>query len=338
MKNIVKGLFFFLNLLIYNVSAAQSNYSKYVSKAELNFIDKKYDSALHNYSFAFNSRKNVFAKDYYNAALCAVRLNKFSKADEYLTLLCKAGFDIIELKKAKAFKLYTVSANYQKIVLTLKKRDTDTITQEKKNQNYFEELLKDDQYFRIKNSGDYIHHEYAGIIKQIDSINVGKIEQFIEKNGFPNEFNCGVKSDFLCYSPIEILIIHQQFGSPTRVKNFSETILVALQKEEVLPHMGINLYYTSAGVDSLFGHCFFKLEQPDGTFKHGYYAKFKNGVEEKYNANRLNYNAEILDDYRKKVIYWIKNEDFLFDFTIGVDIQVFGKAIAPHIKNVTFVE
>ena len=184
--------------------------------------------------------------------------------------------------------------------------------------------------------------EYSKIIKLIDSINAYKLIEFIKKNGYPSEFNCGIDStQYLPFNniPSQILIMHQAFGGPTRVINFSPYLLDALKKEEVLPHIGLAEYTIANGRDLLFGKgCFFELEQENGEFKYAYYPKYLKGKEEEFNLNRQVYNLESLDDYRKKVIYWLKNKDLVFDFIMGEDVQKFPKAIAKFLKDVKYID
>jgi hypothetical protein len=337
MKKIILVVF---AILILKNSFAQSDYSKFINNAELNYIDFKFIEALEGYKKAFLFRENIFGKDLYNAALTAIRVNDYEQCAVFFDSLCKKGFDIKTLSKKK-FSGFFRSIWYKNLIVKYSDRSKlDSI--HKQNRDYFNKILEDDQYFRLKNPSDYMFHEYSSIIKILDSINSYKLIEFINKNGFPSEFNCGIDSaqpapfyNFLT----QVLVLHQAFGGPTRVVNFAPYLLDALKKEEVVPHIGVTLYRIANGRDSLFGaSCFYNIEQADGKYKIAYYPKYLNGFEEKYNENRKTYNLESLDDYRKKILYWIKNNDLVFDFIMGEDIFTISKSMAKYITDVKYIE
>ncbi len=329
MKKAILIIFLFIS----KVSYEQSVYSSHINKAELNFIDKKYQEALVNFSLAFSSKSNVYGKDYYNAALCALRTKDFKKTFEYLDSLCSNGYPIKKISKNINFETFIKTIYYKQMV----KKKYRLSLFKKKNSQFLYKLLSEDQRLRLKNPRNYMNTKDSGDIDKIDSINVKMLNEFIEKNGFPNEFNCGIDSNNINFNPSEIIIIHQQFGSSKRIYNYSEIVLNAIKEENILPHYGLNLHSTCAGGDSIFANdCFFSIEQPDGKYKNAYFSKINN--EEKINLKRLSYNLEILDDYKKKMFYFLKYDDFIFDFSIGRNIQTISKSLAPYLKDLTYFE
>ncbi len=321
-------------------SKAQYSYSELINIAELNFIDRDYKSAFEKYKEAVKIGSNIFGKDLYNAALTAERLKDYKQCSVFLDSLCKKGFEIRTLEK-KTFSGFLNTKFYKNLVGKYIDRSSLNLTQ-KQNRKLLNQILEDDQYFRLKNPRNYMQHEFASVIKILDSINAYKLVDFIKLNGFPSEFNCGIDSaqnaPFENF-PTRVLIMHQVVGSQSRVINFAPYILEALKKTEVLPHIGVGLYRNANLSDSLFGiGSFFELEQVDGTVKYAYYPKFLNGKEEKYNSNRKIYNLEPLDDYRKKIIYWLKNKELIFDFIMGEDIERLDKSIAKYMKDVKYIE
>jgi hypothetical protein len=333
----------FLVLFLFPLSEyvnAQSDYSKNINTAEIYFIDRMYETALESYKMAFSKRENIFGKDLYNAALTAERIKEYKQCSIFFDSLCSKGFEIRTLDKIY-FSGFLKSKWYKNI--TAKYIDRSKLNKKHKiNKDYFNRILEDDQYFRMRNPTNYMQYEFANIIRILDSINAYKLIGFIEENGFPSEFNCGIDSaqDFPFHNfPTQILIMHQAFGGPTRVINFTPYTLDALKKEEVLPHIGIFQYATANGKDSLFGKdCFFNLEQEDGKYKYAYYPKFLDGKEEEFNKNRKAYNLESLDDYRKKIIYWLTHNDLKFDFIMGGDVQKLTKIFVPYLKGIKYIE
>jgi hypothetical protein len=333
--NLLISLFLFSQSII-----AQSNYSININNAELDYIGGNYIKALEGYNNAFLTRSNIFGKDFYNAALTAERIKDYKQCATFFDSLCKKGFEIRTLDKKK-FSGFLSSKWYKTI--TVKYEDRSKLNKTHKyNRDYFDKILEDDQYFRTRNPHNYMQYEYASIIKILDSIHANKLINFIQKYGFPSEFNCGIDSaqNFPFHNfPTQILIMHQAFGGPTRVINFASSVLDALKKEEVLPHIGLTQYKIANGRDSLFGQgCFYNIEQEDGKYKIAYSPKYPNGLEEKYNENRKKYNLESLDSYRKKMLYWIKNKDLIFDFIMGEDVTTVPKSIAKYMNDIKYIE
>jgi hypothetical protein len=88
--------YFFLLLFSLKTSLiiAQSNivdftkvYHPIINDAELALIDSSYVEALDLYAAAFQNVDKPFAKDFYNASICAFYANKQTLMFEYLTKL-----------------------------------------------------------------------------------------------------------------------------------------------------------------------------------------------------------------------------------------------------------
>lgn len=339
----MKVLLFISFFFLHNFSSKSQNlptYNSFINKAEISIIDSLYDSALVYYNKAFTKESKPFAKDYYNAALTAIKVNKFEVADQYLFKLADLGYIVDSLISRRGFEKYVKSVNFTKLKKSIVPGKTIFPIKNLSLRYSIDTLVRDDQYFRLRNPYDYMMHEYARIIKELDSINAYKFIAIIKKYGYPNESLIGLHENHLYANFTNALIQHHQFGSPTRSFDFAPILLNALRNCEITTNNGMSLYTLSAGRDSLFGSgCFFYIEQPDGTNKFAYYKEFKNGWEEKFNKNRITYNLESLDDYRKKVIYTLKHDnEFYSDINVGVSVQRIDKQIAPFYKNVTYIE
>ena len=59
-------------------------YHPIINSAELAIVDTNYYEALDYYKAAFDNVKKPFAKDYYNAAICAAMLGKTNTVFDYL--------------------------------------------------------------------------------------------------------------------------------------------------------------------------------------------------------------------------------------------------------------
>jgi len=334
-------ILFILPLLLSFAASAQDykTYSININRAEIDITDSMYTSALANYQNAFTEHNKPFAKDYYNAALCAIKINKYDVASEYLFKLAEFGFTLESLKSKMGFEEYERSTSFKKLKKKVRLQNSFPLAINSFLKSSLDTLVTDDQYFRIRNRGDYMKHEYAKIIKELDSINSYKLIALIHKYGYPNEYTIGLYDNHLNLTHINVIIQHQQFGSPNRIVNFSSIILDAIKKGEITPNNGMTLYTLTAGGDSLYGSgCFFSVEQPDGQYKYAYYPKFLKGLEEKYNKNRALINLEPLDDYRKKIIYTLKHHEFYTDISIGVTVTKIDKSIAPYFKDLKYLD
>ncbi|HRD56999.1 MAG TPA: tetratricopeptide repeat protein [Ferruginibacter sp.] len=327
----------FLNILFGYSAKSQNPYFELTNLAELQFIDGNYRESLKSYNKAFALGKNSFGKDLYNAALCSIRIGDLLLCNNFLDSLCARGYKLNKLNK-KHFSKFHKSKYYK----ALSKKYQNFLINEVliKNNEYLQGILKDDQYFRLKNPGNYRNTEFVGIIGLIDSINAYKLLNFIETKGFPSEFTCGIDETSSFYNfASHVILMHQAFGSKSRVINFTETVLNAMEKGQVLPHIGTSEYVISSRRDSLFGRdYYFRVKQDDGTYIYAYLGDTKNDKESWINTNRKRYNLEPLADYRKKILYWIKNDDLIFDFIMGEDVATFSKSMIKHFKNIKYIE
>jgi hypothetical protein len=80
-------------------------YHPIINDAEMALIDSNYVEALDLYKGAFQNVEKPFAKDFYNAALCAFYADKQSTMFEYLEKLAEKGLPYDSLKKDTFFKL-----------------------------------------------------------------------------------------------------------------------------------------------------------------------------------------------------------------------------------------
>lgn len=307
------------------ITAAYKSYASNINLAELAAIDHNYTTALDFYKNAF-SYKNVFAKDYYNAAVCAQYLNKHDDALQDLKKIIAKGYSIDSLEQDNFFKPFFTKKDIE---------DLKKVPIQKHNailKNTLDSMLYADQFFRRKDSRNYMNSIYADTIKMIDSMNAKALEKIITEKGFPSEFDINLDADRITNYHWDALIIHQGFGSPSRYVDFSPMILKALQEGMILSHNGNYLYARCSGTDTLFclGSIFKIMDSQ--SYKYAYFELDKT-KEEKYNLHRLNYGMENLEDYRKKIVYWLHHKDLIFDFSIGNDINLIEKEVIDQFPD-----
>jgi hypothetical protein len=74
-------------------------YHPIINEAELAIVDTNYYEALDFYKEAFANVKKPFAKDYYNAAICAAMTGKLSLTFDYLEKIVEKGYPSDSLRK-----------------------------------------------------------------------------------------------------------------------------------------------------------------------------------------------------------------------------------------------
>lgn len=79
-------------------------YHPIINSAELAIVDTNYYEALDYYKAAFDNVKKPFAKDYYNAAICATMVGKMPTMFDYLEKIVEKGYPSDSLRKDAFFK------------------------------------------------------------------------------------------------------------------------------------------------------------------------------------------------------------------------------------------
>lgn len=74
-------------------------YHPIINEAELAIVDTNYYEALNFYKEAFANVKHPFAKDYYNAAICASMVGKLPLTFDYLEKIVEKGYPSDSLRK-----------------------------------------------------------------------------------------------------------------------------------------------------------------------------------------------------------------------------------------------
>ncbi|WP_259015620.1 hypothetical protein [Emticicia fluvialis] len=79
-------------------------YYPIINEAELAIVDTSYYEALQFYNEAFANVQRPFAKDYYNAAICATMVGKMPLVFEYLEKIVEKGYKVANFRKDAFFK------------------------------------------------------------------------------------------------------------------------------------------------------------------------------------------------------------------------------------------
>jgi len=118
-----------LLLLFYSsISYAQIDFTRIyhpiINEAELAIVDTNYHEALSFYNEAFANVEKPFAKDYYNAAICATLVGKMPVVFDFLEKIVAKGYQVNNFKKDPFFKAVADTskqwANFEKQALLIK--------------------------------------------------------------------------------------------------------------------------------------------------------------------------------------------------------------------------
>lgn len=282
---------------------------EFINKAELCIIEEKYNEAYEIYSEAFKTWNNAPAIDYYNALLCAVHIDNYTFAFDYIRKLILKGWELNFFtenpfldKLRNEAKWDIIVSEYQLIYKEYKKSLDSVLIKE------FDDMFEKDQ--SLVNSNNY--SEYLRTVIS----NANRIHELIIENKTSNWNSTSVYSVFYSFCP-SVLLRHYG-GVYNEIKKgyidtgliFNDTIqLIDLEKallgEIKKGHLSPLVYdfsTTYSGDINKFGNGLF--------FKVGDIILRKNFTENEemqINENRKMIGQEPLSDYIKKM-------DFIYSF------------------------
>ena len=97
-------LFFTISSISYAQTDFTRIYHPIINEAELAIVDTNYHEALSFYNEAFANVEKPFAKDYYNAAICAVLIGKMPVMFDFLEKIVAKGYQVENFRKDFFFK------------------------------------------------------------------------------------------------------------------------------------------------------------------------------------------------------------------------------------------
>ncbi|GAB3506216.1 hypothetical protein [Emticicia fontis] len=103
MKKLLLLLFFYSSISYAQIDFTRI-YHPIINEAELAIVDTSYHEALAFYNEAFANVEKPFAKDYYNAAICATLVGKMPVAFDFLEKIVAKGYLVENFRKDFFFK------------------------------------------------------------------------------------------------------------------------------------------------------------------------------------------------------------------------------------------
>lgn len=184
-----------LLLLFYSsISYAQIDFTRIyhpiINEAELAIVDTNYHEALSFYNEAFANVEKPFAKDYYNAAICATLVGKMPVAFDFLEKIVAKGYQVENFRKDAFFKTIADTCkkwpNFEKQALLIKPQINKTLSDSLQKmyglmvnppsaritpelRNYLKEHTKDQKWMTV-DSLLFINGMPQYLTSQIDSL------------------------------------------------------------------------------------------------------------------------------------------------------------------------
>jgi hypothetical protein len=295
-------------------------YYPFINKAELMVVDAKYKDALENYQKAFLAVPRGFMKDYFNAAVCATYLGDATNTYKYLLEVAGKGISLDFIKDETAFVGIQQDPNwrnFEKEYLS-KKREFD-LKINKILKDKLAKVVERDQWFRVRGA-----EAFADTIVKVDRQNASELDYIFDRYGFPGEdqIGCGDGGMPIIQYPFYTVIRRQSPENQTI--NFSNYLITAIRNGRVTPHSATHIMATINGNDVFFARHVFKILTDESLAMQGkpFSSKLNKWVfrqinatdEQRINEMRLQNGMETLAGYRKKIIFALNDNRFLFPY------------------------
>lgn len=315
-------------LAVQQVHAKDKDYIKVyhpvIHEAELLVLTKDYSAALDKYKDAFKAVQEPFARDYYNAAVCAMLTEDYEQTFHYLDELVLKGVELPFIRKQEVFKPLHETKDWEKFLKSYpKRRDKYKRRADLDIREDLDELYARDKYYRFAKGGLRV---YADTLRKIENDNVDILLRNIQKYGYPGEKLIGV-GDTIEQLPRFSIVIERQ----TKAKNgvdFTDILKEAVQQGNLSPQAAAYLMETQQGNRKYKTRALVKVacsnkkdceggKKLKGLNKY-LVEKLTKEEEEKINALRATIGLEPVNDYRKKVLYSLSDNRFMLGYKWSV--------------------
>lgn len=295
-------------------------YHPKINTAELLVINGKYTDALDQYQKAFAAVPRGFMKDFFNAAVCATYLGDATNTYKYLLEVAGKGISLDFIKDETAFMRIQQDPNWRNFEkeYLAKKREFD-LKINKALKDKLAKITERDQLFRVRNP-----EAFADSITKVDKQNATELDYLITKYGFPNEdvIGCGEGGMPVIQYPFYTIIRRQT--PDKQIVNFSNHLMDASKNGKISPHTATYIMATINGNDAFFARHVFKIVTDESLAMQGkpfatklnkwVFRQIEQSDEQRINELRLQNGMETLADYRKKILFSMNDNRFLFPY------------------------
>ncbi|TPE45191.1 hypothetical protein [Pontibacter mangrovi] len=296
-------------------------YHPKINKAELLVVEGQYEEALEAYEQAFDAVPSPFARDYYNAAICALLQDKERKAFNYLEELVQKGVSLEYLHGQPVLDSLEGSRRWRKFAKKYPKRRTKyehTYNQELRAD--LDELYARDQYFRQAEGGMRVHGD---TIRKIEEANTKLLLGWVKEFGYPGEDLIGV-ADTLEQLPRFSIVIERQ-TKMRKGHDFTEVLLEAVQQGRMAPQPAAYLLDQQAGRNKYGSRAFVKIhcrscsdDEELGQLDDYLVMKVSEEEQQLIDKRRKELGLEPLEDYKRKVLHSTTDDRFKLNYTWSV--------------------
>ncbi len=327
-----------------NSYSQTNNYSSYysaISKAELAILDSNYTESYFFYKKAFKTVSSGFAKDYFNAAICAAYAQDKNGVVSCFSQLALKGVSLAYLKEHLAWKYLkndTILAFFEKRIF------------EQCRKKYLSEknlLLKDKLLNIFHIDQDIILKKYPDAPKRHFN-NIQTLDSLINIYGFPSEDIIGV-GDSLETSPSFLNILYNDYAKYYEDNKFFNIVKMAAIDGKL--HPSLTAFYMSSlkPVFELEATAVYKVSIDSSQVNDlNIKAKINKWVFPIYseshllkiNNNRKEIGWEDFLSYQKKVIFNLKYPKFIFSLSGGASIYICNQEYIAerYLANVDIIE
>ncbi|WP_242923717.1 hypothetical protein [Pontibacter liquoris] len=296
-------------------------YHPVINQAELSIVAEAYGPALEAYQQAFAAVPSPFARDYYNAAICALLVQDEKQTYHYLQKLVEKGVSVDYLERQPLLDSLAGTKNWKKF--NRKSKKYRRIYKRHVNLDLradLDELYARDQYFRQAQGGLRV---YGDTLRKIETSNVEQMLAWVEKYGYPGEDVVGL-ADTLEQLPRFSIVIQRQTKA-RKGYDFTPILQEAVHQGRLLPHAAAYLLEQQQGKSTYGAKVLFRVNcstcEKDKKLKHlGQYMVADRSKKELANvaAQREELGLEPLKDYRKKVVYSLRDNRFKLSYDWSV--------------------
>lgn len=312
-----KYIYFFF--ILHSTANSQNylDYYKTTNKAENQILQENFDSASFFYKKAFKQNYG-FGKDYYNAAICAVKTNKQKLSKRYIFELANKGLNINYLKQNIVLNSF-FNDDKENEVKYMKKYD-NFYTRNKIIRRKLDSLSEVDQLIRKRKNSYQNSDFYKKELRQVDSSNTKYLLQLIDELGhFPSENIIGL-GDSISHSPSFDLLIWHQADRTKQSFNFANMLEKAVLNGNILPERASILMQLNDGSKNFQNDIVYKVIFSNDSLllenqKKNNQWLYKEWILNKKGLNEFRYSIGLcsIGEYLNKVKYQLsKKQLFIF--------------------------
>lgn len=194
MKKTTFILIIFISHFSFSQTGNVRSYYQNVNKAELCIVDSNYTNALELYQTAFEQIEHPFAKDYYNALLCATFTAQNDLAFDYLYKLIHKGIEIdyfVDNDYLKPLQEDKEWKKFEEYYINNKEQIDAGFNNELRVE--LEKIVEIDQKTNIERINDLENKQKAIAFDSVVLANAVKYKEIIEEYGYPNEELLGIE-------------------------------------------------------------------------------------------------------------------------------------------------